>query len=125
MSTGPWIGFCAVYTTWWVEAEVYNGGFNQYFWNSSRQFANEAVAGFELIGAPKHAALMTRAIDSFRQEEDRLQSFIDRDNVKAFSESYQDTPLNSLDEEFYELSEDLSRLRIQFIRRNPDLFVGE
>ena len=38
-------GFQAIYATWWVEAEVSNGGFNQYFWNSSGQFASEAVEG--------------------------------------------------------------------------------
>ena len=29
--TGMSKGFRAIYTTWWVEAEVNNGGFNQYF----------------------------------------------------------------------------------------------
>ncbi len=35
-------GMQYVYTTWWLEAEVNNGGFNQYFYNSSGQFAEEA-----------------------------------------------------------------------------------
>ena len=30
------IGAQALYITWWVEAEVNNGGFNQYYWNSPR-----------------------------------------------------------------------------------------
>src|SRR5437016_1196463 len=32
------IGIQALYTTWTVDAEVNNGGFNQYFWNSSGTF---------------------------------------------------------------------------------------
>ncbi len=126
--TGLSAGFCAVYTTWWVEAEVANGGFNQYFWNSSGRLAEEAVAGFELIGAPGYVALMRRAIDTFRQEEERLRKFMDRNTPEAFSESYEDNPLNEIDQEFCRLEEseeNLKSLRIRFIRRRPDLFVGD
>ncbi len=126
--TGMSDGLCAIYTTWWVEAEVANGGFNQYFWNSSGRFAEDAVAGFELIGAPIHAALMRRAIDTFRQEAGRLRSFMDRDTQEAFSDSYEDNPLNPIDQELYRLEESeekLKTLRIRFIRRHPDLFVGD
>lgn len=35
-------GMQYVYATWWLEGEVNNGGFNQYFYNSSGQFAEEA-----------------------------------------------------------------------------------
>ncbi len=126
--TGLFDGFCAVYTTWWVEAEVANGGFNQYFWNSSGRFAEDAVAGFELIGAPEYAALMRKAIDTFRQEESTHRSFKDRNTPDAFSESYEDNPLNAIDQEFYRLEESeesLKSLRVRFIRRHPDRFVGD
>ncbi len=126
--TGLSDGFCAVYTTWWVEAEVANGGFNQYFWNSSGRFAEEAVAGFELIGAPKHATLMKRAIDTFSQEEERHRSFMDSNTAEAFSESYENNPLNAIDQEFWRLEESeekLNQLKVRFIRRHPDLFAGD
>jgi hypothetical protein len=33
----------ALYSTWMVDAEVRNGRFNQYFWNTSGELANDAV----------------------------------------------------------------------------------
>jgi len=113
----------SIHATWWVEAEVNNGGFNQYFWNSAGQFAQVAAAGFRLIGAPEHASLMERAIAIRREDQERLQEFRNRGTIKAFSESYEDNPLNELDEEFFALHEDLRALRVRFIRANPQLFV--
>ncbi len=118
-------GFRSVYATWWVAAEVNNGGFNQYFWNSSGQFAQDAAAGFRLIGAVEHAGLMERAISVYQEDKQRLQKFRNRGTLEAFSESYDDSPLTELDEEFYALREDLIALRIRFIRANPQLFVEQ
>jgi hypothetical protein len=120
-------GFRAVYCTWWVEAEVYNGGFNQYFWNSSGQFASDAVAGFELIGAPALARLMERAIAVHEQDAARLEPFMAENTAEAFSQSYEANPLEALDHEFYRLDSntDIRKTRIRFIRANPQLFVGE
>lgn len=47
---------------WRMEAEVNNGGFSQYFFNSSRASAWFVVAALEEIGAPKTASICERAI---------------------------------------------------------------
>ena len=117
-------GFRAVYATWWVEAEVNNGGFNQYFWNSAGAFAHDAVDGFDLIGAPALARLTERAIAIRAKDEARMAAFEQRDTIEAFSESYEGNPLNELDDEFYKLEHDLSQTRQRFIRKNPELFRG-
>jgi hypothetical protein len=49
------VGLRALHITWWVEAEVNNGGFNQYYWNSAGQFANEAPDAFAYFGAEQYA----------------------------------------------------------------------
>ncbi len=43
------------WSTWGVEADVLNGGLNQYFWNSAGQFAVEAVEGLDELGLKEHA----------------------------------------------------------------------
>jgi hypothetical protein len=118
-------GFRALYATWWVEAEVNNGGFNQYFWNPAGEFAAEAVEGFDLIGAPALARLTERAIAIRAKDEARMEQFKARDSIKAFSESYEGNPLNELDDEFYKLEENFSQTRVRFIRKNPELFRGQ
>jgi len=113
-------GFRMVYSTWWLEAEIYNGGFNQFFWNIG-EFAEEAVDGYVLLGAEEHAKLMQRAIEIFIKEEPRQRRFYIKGTLKAFSESYKHTNLNQLDGEFYKLP-DLNPLRVSYIREHPEQF---
>src|SRR5580704_8503592 len=49
---------------WAVESEVNNGGFSQYFLNSSAESASFVVEALETIGAPETAAICERAIAS-------------------------------------------------------------
>jgi len=47
----------------WLHLEVHNGGFWQYFFNSTGVMAPEARDGFSIIGMPAVAAIVTRAMD--------------------------------------------------------------
>lgn len=44
-----------------LDGEVYNGGFDQYFFNSSGEYYNHAVSGLENMGASKTLLLLRRA----------------------------------------------------------------
>jgi hypothetical protein len=116
----------AVFSTWWLEAEVNNGGFNQFYFNSSGQYAKMAEIGLETIGAKKFSELCSRANKIFTENKERLEEF-DDGTVESFSESYKDNPLNDLDTEFYELyeSENIGDLRIKYIRENISEFTTE
>jgi hypothetical protein len=116
----------AVFSTWWLEAEVNNGGFNQFYFNSSGQYAEMAEIGFKTIGAEKFSELTLRANNIFTENKERLEEF-DDGTMESFSESYKDNPLNDLDTEFYKLydSENISDLRIKYIRENNKEFTTE
>ena len=60
----------AMFSAWWVEAEVNNGGFNQFYFNSSGRYAQMAVDGFELFGATKFADLMRRANQVYKENKE-------------------------------------------------------
>jgi hypothetical protein len=120
------IGRQSIFTTWVLEAEINNGGFNQYFYNftSSGQYAEEARDGFTLINAIKHAALTQKAIDVILKNAKKLSKFKDG-TLESFSKSYENNPLNPLDNEFYTLAktENLSDLRIKYIRDHLSEFI--
>jgi hypothetical protein len=118
-------GIRALYVTWGVEAEVNNGGFNQYYWNSAGQFANDAVAAFEFFSAHKHAQLMQEANGLRTAEKTEIDKFKEEATIEAFSESYEVSKLGPLDDRFYKLNENLSELRIAKIRSEPALFSGD
>jgi hypothetical protein len=118
------IGAQALYITWWVEAEVNNGGFNQYFWNSSGQFADQAAEAFQFFSAHEHAALMREANSVRAMEAEKMKKYKDRGTTEAFSDSYKESQLNPLDDRFFGMKEDLSALRIAKIRSSPEFFSG-
>ncbi len=106
-----------------MEAEVNNGGFNQYFWNPSGEFALEAVEGLNAIDAKKSADLLKNAINIAIKEFPEMKKFRKKGTLEAFSESYKQTDLNVLDNVFFKYEENLSKLRIKYIRNNSQLFI--
>jgi hypothetical protein len=118
-------GVRATWLTWIVEAEVNNGGFNQYYYNTDGRFASEAVAAFEYFGAKEHATLMKEANAVRAAEAAEMRKYKDKGTLEAFSESYEHSKLGPLDDRFYKLKEDLSQLRIARIRQKPEDFSGE
>lgn len=51
-----------ILAVWQLEAEVNNGGFDQYFRNSAGEHAPCAIEALEEIGAPNCAAIVRRAV---------------------------------------------------------------
>lgn len=54
-------GVLLLYATHFCLSEIYNGGFLQFFWNSTGMIAPEATEGFRTIGMPKLASLLETA----------------------------------------------------------------
>ena len=119
------VGVRATYLTWIVEAEVNNGGFNQYYFNTDGEFALEAADAFQYFGAVEHAALMREANAVRAGEAAEMAKYKERGTLEAFSESYEHSKLGPLDNRFYKLSENLRQLRIARIRQMPEQFSGE
>ena len=116
----------AIYIIWILEAEVNNGGFNQFYFNSSGQFYKRLPGALKLVGADQFANLTERANQIYEENKDRLEEF-DDGTMESFSDSYKDNPLNDLDTEFYELykSENLEQIQVKFIKSNKSKFTGK
>jgi hypothetical protein len=114
----------AIYLTWYLAAEVANGGFNQYYFNSGGRFSNLTPSAFGLIGANNLAGLVIRANEIYKTENEDITRHQDG-SIEGFSKSYTDNPLNKLDGEFYNLakSENLEQLQADFIRKNKADFI--
>lgn len=53
------------HTVWWFEAELNNGGFDQFFFNSRGNYAAQTIAALERIGASTTANIVKRACAMF------------------------------------------------------------
>lgn len=86
----------------WCKAEVYNGGFHQFFFNSTGVLAPEALAGFRAIGLHDWAALLDQAMGVFstpypRDQTERWRQFCGVPNEREIGEMF-----DQLDWRFYE-----------------------
>jgi hypothetical protein len=106
---------------WDLEAEVNNGGFDQYFFNSSGDHAWFAPAALDAVGAHHTAALMRNANALFGssgppRDRNQRQGALGRMRVAA------ENPFERLDQAFYEYRDDLSTLVRRFLEKNaPEL----
>jgi len=116
----------AIYMIWLLEAEVNNGGYNQFYFNSSGQFYKYLPDALKLVGAIRFADLTTRANNIYTKENQKITQHQDG-SVEGFSKSYEDNPLNKFDDEFYALyrTEDLYNIQVKYIRKYKSEFIDK
>lgn len=94
----------------WLHLEVYNGGFWQYFYNSTSVSFPEAIDGFKVIGMPNVASIIQEAAakigNPFPFDKEA------RELIVGPPENKMD--FGTFDEKFYELAD-----TDKFFRRKP------
>lgn len=104
-----------------LEMEVNNGGFAQFFYNSSGALSGELVHSLTEIGAYKTAEICRKALSAFGADMpvDRAEreEFLD----KMFSKELDDI-LNQCDNDFYKYEEDLDELNYAYMMKHREYF---
>jgi hypothetical protein len=104
-----------------LEREINNGGFNQYFYNSSGDFAHETINSLKIIGADKTANILQQAIDQFPDKIVPLNRTERQEVLEKIEETVSEI-FEELDEKFFVYEDDLNTLNIEFVRQNKDKF---
>lgn len=99
-------------------AEVYNGGHDQFFFNSTGVVWKDALEGLEAIGSKEAYAILRRVISRFTCEIPD-----DADARRDMMDEIEDGLFDEDDQAFYDMSEDLSQLENAYIQRNADAFM--
>lgn len=106
---------------WALEAEVNNGGFSQYFVNSSAETTTFVVEALTKIGAEDTADICKRAISvAFPSGVPDSEEAI-RSAAVDFSDEVLDR-LEGFDQEFFAYPNDLTDLLFVYVSRNPEEF---
>lgn len=115
-----------VYTLYWYDLEVQNGGLCQYFVNSSRMTALYLPEALTAVGAEGYRQDFEGFVRENRIDTGDLSSFIIRD-AKEFSYQNGRYPFDSFDAQFYDRYErsPLDALATAYIRRNLAAFFEE
>ena len=104
-----------------LEREINNGGFNQFFCNSSGDNTHETILSLKAIGAGKTADILQKAIDQCPNKtvpKDRDE----RTEIVEEIEELADRVWNDLDKMFYEYEENLNDLNIEYVKKYKDFF---
>lgn len=110
-----------VYACCIVVDEIYNGGLNQLFFNSTGQFARMAQEGFNSLGNEKLSSILKSAIELYKKNKELLAKYNDG-TVESFSESYNEKLFDELDNGFSEEESKFDELLISYIRNNESAF---
>ncbi len=99
-----------------LETEVNNGGYSQFFLNSSREYAPTIVAALVRIGCPITAEITQRAIDALPLPSltaEAIEAAMADDEVSG-------DDLNECDNSYYKSGEDIAGQLFAFIKKNKD-----
>jgi len=102
-----------------LEREVNNGGYHQFFANSSRKYALTVVPALESIGWDAAAALTQKALDALNLHPLTLKAIED----SIFEpDPERDQALDSLDQQYYRIAEDDTKL-FEFVGSHRQAFA--
>ena len=93
-----------------LDADVNNGGFDQYFFNSRGEYNNSLIKALTAVNAPESAKICAKALD-----------IISRGLLK---DQESDLLNKECDEPYYEKSENLFSLIAEYARKNKDSLLS-
>jgi hypothetical protein len=109
----------ALIAIWELEQEVYNGGFLQYFQNSSGNHVPFICDVLRRVGASKVTSIMERAIALAGPGvpwDDEIKRFTVLDTLSDENKN----KLSQLDHEFYEQLDDLNLMLFRYLSKHRD-----
>jgi len=106
---------------YWLEAEVNNGGFDQYFFNSAGDHAQDAVGALQAIGANHTAQLLREAMAVFPEGLAPHDRGLRQEQLLEIGEEGEEL-LNGLDSKFYEYNDNLTVLLVAYVRQHKEQF---
>jgi hypothetical protein len=99
-----------------LDGEVNNGGFDQYFWNSTGNDAEAALAGLKDMGATAAAALLERAMAVFPGGKPPADRERRQEEMKQM-ESRSKPVWDQCDREYYDCKEDIDELCLAYAKK--------
>jgi hypothetical protein len=101
--------------------ELDNGGFEQFFYNSSGDIADEVIAGFVRLGSPEHAGVVRQALAFFGPNGATANQSARRDMLQRTSKADKDAFFEPLSQKLYGESR-LWPLYRQYLDQHPTEF---
>lgn len=112
----------ALYYWWYVDGQVTNGGFTQFYYNDYGIYVPTVIKGLKHIGDNKMAELVNRSYELYLKENKKIKD-ARQGGLEAFSKLYNEiNDFDELDDEYYKLNEQTMKNIENYIRKNPNEF---
>jgi hypothetical protein len=121
------IGYQTIYTTIQLETEVGNGGFQQYFHNSTGRFFPFVREGYQRLGLLSLFEIADAAHAQFDIElaAQPIKSRSPEENLEEFMSGHENSAVDTDADRFNAEKKTAKAVRTQFIRSHPELFYGD
>lgn len=109
----------ALYYWWYVDAQVTNGGFVQFYYNGYGPYVSTIIKSLEYIGDKKMADLIQRAENIYKKNKKLMDKAREKD---LFGSDLYDKleEMSELDNEYYDLNDKTMNKIEKFIRKNSN-----
>ncbi len=104
-----------------LEAEVDNGGFSQYFFNSFSDWCYDALAGLNAIGARRTVPLLEKAMSLFGPDGPHPDRFQRQQQLARMADSCE-KEFDALEDEFYKDEDRRERSLMLYVAEHPQAF---
>lgn len=109
---------------WYLfNAQVENGGFNQFFWNTECELNDPLLEALERVGSKEVLPLLREAVAKYKAAWPELKPLRATNSVHDFASSYEICPLRDLSEKYYDVEEDVQELFVDDIGARPELYA--
>ena len=110
-----------IFCTWQFVCEVNNGGFHQFFFNPSGEFAVETVDALDRVQMPFAASLLRNALAAFPDppKDHRTRA----EKVVSLPTNVQDDLFNALTADFFDSPENAYARQADYVRKNREGFL--
>lgn len=105
-----------------LEKELNNGGFNQFFFNSTGNYCNETLEALKIIKAEKTFKLLEEAINQFPNKKIPLDEDKRRNLIEKIEDKVEEK-WNELDNFFYKYEDDIAKMLLNFVENNSEDFL--
>jgi antitoxin component YwqK of YwqJK toxin-antitoxin module len=110
----------ALYYWWYVDAQVTNGGFIQFYFNDYGKYAPTVIKALKHIGDNKMAELVNRSYELYLKENRKIKD-ARQGGLEGFSSLYKEIKdFDELDDEYYKLNDQTMKNIENYIRRHPN-----
>ncbi len=111
----------ALYFFWYLDAQVANGGFIEFYWNAFDFYLPSIETGQELMQYDKLLPIIDKAHHLYLQHEDDFDKCKEQDDIEWLYENIKG--FDRIDEQYYDLTEELHGFIERFVRKNIDEFI--